>query len=87
MVPDLGAGQRRLIRKARREVEKRRAASDEFKKLVSADLFSLTVLTAFREKAERMQSVLSQERWHCRVVVVPTYDELLLGSGGEPHAD
>lgn len=84
MIPDLGANQRRLLRKVRREIEERTAVSGDFRKMLEADLISVTVLTAFEERAERLKAVLAREPWHSRSVVVTGYDELLL-DGGTPE--
>lgn len=77
MIPDLGAHPRRLVRKVRREIEKRRASGGWLHKLIQARLFSVTVLTAFPAKARQLEANLQRETFHFRVELVPGYGDLL----------
>jgi hypothetical protein len=83
-LPDFDSDFRRLIRKTRREIQKRRDHSNpetraKFRAMLAGDNFSLTVLTAFREKAERIETGLSDEPFRAKVEVVPEFANLLTG--------
>jgi hypothetical protein len=83
-LPDFDSDFRRLVRKARWEIQKRRDHKDSevraaFRKLLAGDNFSLTVLTALAEKAARIERALCYEPWHHRVEVVPGLAQLLMG--------
>lgn len=78
MLPDLGSHPRRLLRKARREIEKRRAASPQFADLIQAKLFSATILTAFPDKARQLAAALAKEPFHSRTVQLDSLAELVL---------
>ena len=79
MVPDFNSHPRRLVRKARREVEKRRR-SEAWRSHPSRP-FSVTVLTAFKEKAMAVAKALADQTWHHRIVTVPGFAQLI-SSGG-----
>jgi hypothetical protein len=71
MVYDFGAETRRIVDKAIKEVNRRAGKSSEFADIVAGKLFSITVLTAFCRKAERIARQLEKVDFHSRCVVVP----------------
>jgi hypothetical protein len=78
-VCDLGSRLRRIQKKARREVQKRAECSEHWKLIINSDLFSISILTFSKAKAERLETLLEGEKFHVRVSVVPGLDELLFG--------
>lgn len=74
-VADLGQNLRRLVRKVRREVERRRTTS--FGPLIAERLFAPCVLTAFPKKAEQIQAALKDETFPVRVEVVAGLSDIL----------
>lgn len=80
LVVDFRAHQRRLIKKCRREKAKREAI-EAFRILLKNDLFLVTLLTPFPEKAALLAAALSREPFRARVEVVPGFAELLTTGG------
>lgn len=74
---DCGQHQRRILRKARREVEKR-LRFEAWKPVISNDLFCVTILTPFDRKAAFLRSKLAQESWHSVVALLPELATLTL---------
>ena len=76
-LPDFQSDVRRLVRKVRREFD-RRLRHKEWNGLIHNNLFVVTVLTAFPGKADRLDQLLSRERWPYRIEVVPSIANLLV---------
>jgi hypothetical protein len=74
-IVDHGQHLRRLVRKVRREIEKRREGP--FATLVAKNLLIPYVLTAFPQKAAQIQTALARESFSYRVETVPGYDAIL----------
>jgi hypothetical protein len=87
MLPTAGSNPRRIARKARREVEKRRRASQPLAELIRARLFSVVVLVESEEKAGRVEAMLAKDPWHSRAAVVPGYLDLLISIGAKNRHD
>ena len=81
-LPDFQSDRRRLIRKVRREID-RRMRHPEWNRLIRGNLFLITLLTAFPKKAEVLRRDLGRERWPHRVEVVPSIANLLVREGSE----
>jgi hypothetical protein len=80
LVADFRSHQRRLVRKCRREVGKRESIGS-FRVLMQGDLFMVTLLTPFPEKAAILAAALSRESSRARVEVVPGFAQLLTTGG------
>lgn len=76
-LPDFQSDARRLVRKVRREFD-RRLRHKEWNGLIHNSLFVVTILTAFPGKADRLGQLLSRERWPYRIEVVPSIANLLV---------
>jgi len=70
LVGDFGADWRRLVRKARREVQRRRSR-EGWKLLLDRKLFSVTLLVGTEEKARPLRAALAKEDFPAAVIVVP----------------
>lgn len=81
-LPDFQSDRRRLVRKVRREVD-RRMRHPEWNRLIKDGLFLMTLLTAFTRKADALRRDLARERWPHRVEVVPSIANLLVREGQE----
>lgn len=79
-LPDFQSDRRRLVRKVRREFD-RRMRHREWNRMISANLFVVTLLTAFPSKAAALADALSRESWPHRVEVVPSLARLLVQEG------
>lgn len=80
LLPDFQSDRRRLVRKVRREFD-RRMRHPAWNRLTSDGLFSTTLLTAFPKKAEALAEALARESWPHRVEVVPYLAKLLVQEG------
>lgn len=80
LLPDYQSDRRRLIRKVRREFD-RRMRHPAWNRLIRDGLFSATLLTAFPKKAEALSEALARESWPHRVEVVPYLARLLVQEG------
>lgn len=76
-LPDFQSDSRRLVRKVRREFD-RRMKHPEWNRLIRSGLFLVTLLTAFPNKAEGLSRLLGREPWPHRVEVVPSIANLLV---------
>lgn len=83
-LPDFQSDRRRLVRKVRREFE-RRMRHPAWNRLIRDGLFSVTLLTAFPKKAEVLAESLARESWPHRVEVVPYLARLLVQEGSHEH--
>jgi hypothetical protein len=79
-VPDFQSDRRRLVRKVRREFD-RRMRHPAWNRLIRDGLFSATVLTGFPKKAEALREALGREKFPHRVEVVPYLAQLLVQEG------
>jgi hypothetical protein len=76
-VVDCGQHQRRIVRKARREVEKR-LRFEAWKPVVANDLFAVTIITPFERKADFLRAKLAEESWKSTISVLPELAALTL---------
>ncbi len=79
-LPDFQSDRRRLVRKVRREFD-RRMRHREWNRLISGNLFMVSLLTAFPSKAAALSEALARESWPHRVEVVPSLARLLVQEG------
>lgn len=79
-LPDFQSDRRRLVRKVRREFD-RRMRHREWNRLISGNLFMVSLLTAFPSKAAALAEALARESWPHRVEVVPSLARLLVQEG------
>lgn len=80
VVPDFGAHYLKVAKKARREIEKRKAKErEDFKTFVLRGMFSIHVVTGFSTKAALIERALEKESVRHFVTVVPDLKDLLEG--------
>lgn len=80
IVPDFGAHYLKVTKKARREIEKRKAKErEDFKTFVLRGMFSIHVVTGFSAKAALIERALERESVRHLVTVVPDLKDLLEG--------
>lgn len=74
-VPDLGQKLRNVVRKVRKDIERRQRNS--FSKLLADGLFTVCILTVTERKAEQMRTALRDLPVNVRVEVIPGLRELI----------